>query len=123
MVVLVKVLAGSNMYQVRSMLVRSKDLTGNTSSDSSRILSLHFDGKRDATYVMHDVDGRKRKRKVNEEHITMISEPNSQYVGHFTPTSGSARSIANGIMNFCRSKNISLADLSSIGCDGAAVNT
>ena len=39
-------------------------------------------------------------RTVIEEHISLIQEPGSVYIGHTTPSSGSAKSITDSILNF-----------------------
>ena len=52
-----------------------------------------------------------------------MSEPNSEYLGHITPSSGRAESIATGIWNFLNDNKIQTEDLVAIGCDGTNVNT
>ena len=60
---------------------------------------------------------------MNEEHISILSEPGTKYVGHFTPGTGTAQSICQGIIKFADQSNISLESLIAIGCDGTNVNT
>ena len=52
-----------------------------------------------------------------------MSEPNSEYMGHFTPESGTARSISRGLAETFEEKGISLNELSAEGCDGTVTNT
>ena len=80
-----------------------------------KIHSLYFDGRKDRT--------RQGNEYVNEEHITMLSEPNSRYVGHITPNSASAQDISDGIMKFMAENDIDMNLLTIIGCDGTSVNT
>ena len=52
------------------------------------LLGLFFDGRKDST-IIYDRNTKKRKRVV-EEHISILSEPGSKYLGHVTPESGTA---------------------------------
>jgi len=61
------------------------------------IKAIYFDGKRDNTMTVLKKNGKSYKQKITEEHIALVSEPNSEYVGHFTPEAGTARSITNGL--------------------------
>jgi hypothetical protein len=94
-----------------------------TASEPSEITSLYFDGRKDATYVVQKIGDRNHKRKITEEHITVISEPDSKYIGHFTPVSGAAQNIANELLQFATDKLLSINSLIAVGCDGTAVNT
>ena len=85
--------------------------------------SLYFDGKRDVTLVNLKDGDKYYKKKIQEEHISILCEPNSKYIGHFTPSSGSALSIYQGIIKFLMENNINLDSISAIGCDGTNVNT
>jgi len=86
---------------------------------SNPLKALFFDGKRDKTLVRLAT-----KNKIQtEEHVTLVSEPGSQYVGHVTPTSGSSNSIKTAIVDFLNSEMINTDTLQCIGCDGTAVNT
>ena len=80
--------------------------------ESEDIISLYFDGRIDLTKT-------KIGTKIKEEHITLISEPCSKYVGHVVPCSSTSQEIYNSII----SKLGNLSKLMLVGCDGAAVNT
>lgn len=84
---------------------------------------IFFDGRKDKTMTQEEIDNVKHRRTVVEEHIVLVQEPESQYMGHFTPASGSATAITSGIINFLETNNISTDDIVAIGCDGTAVNT
>lgn len=60
---------------------------------------------------------------VSEEHISLIEEPASKYLGHVTPKSSSSLNITQSIVNFFQVKNINIRNLSAIGCDGTVTNT
>ena len=84
-------------------------------------MALFFDGRKDKTLKM--CPQKRRRMSIVEEHISIIGEPNSQYIGHVTPTSGTGKSICTVILEFYNDENIPLDSLDGIGCDGTAVNT
>ena len=57
--------------------------------------SLYFDGRKDQTITQKLINGRKHKRTVVEEHITLIKEPQSEYIGHFAASTGSSQTLFN----------------------------
>ena len=60
------------------------------------------------------------RRKVKEEHISITSEPNSNYAGHIIPQEGTAKGISNSIgVGFSILK---MFHWSAIGCDVTATN-
>ena len=63
------------------------------------------------------------RQAVSEEHICLITEPGSKYLGHFTTETGSSLSIHSGITRFLEEKSFSMTSLVAIGCDGTNVNT
>lgn len=55
----------------------------------THVESLGFDGRKDKTKKMCKLkSGRWGRKKVLEEHITLIAEPGSTFIGHTTPESG-----------------------------------
>lgn len=58
-----------------------------------------------------------------EEHISIIKEVGSEYIGHSTPPLGHARSIADFIMECLYENGVLLDSLVALGSDGTAVNT
>ena len=52
----------------------------------------------------------------------MQTEPGSKYLGHFAPSSGSAKNIANSLTEICKEKRIDINKIQSIGCDGTNTN-
>ena len=55
---------------------------------------------------------------VSEEHISILSEPGSRYVDHTTNSSGSAKSIAESILD-----TVDCTNLVCIGSNSTNVNT
>lgn len=84
---------------------------------------ISFDGKRERTLKQKFVNGKPRNMKVIEEHITIVKEPNSSYIGYFTPEDGRGIGIAMGIINFLKAEGLSLEYLVAINCDGTRCNT
>ena len=84
---------------------------------------IHFDGRKDKTMAQEEIDNVKHKRTVIKEHIVLVQEPESHYVGHFTSASGSAAAITSGIFNFLETNSFSTDGIVAVGCDGTAVNT
>lgn len=59
--------------------------------------------------------------KIKEEHIVLLQEPGSKYIGHVTPKTGTAKQIVQSILAFL-DPDVA-ASLLGIGTDGTAVNT
>ena len=75
--------------------------------------ALYFDGRKDLTAMGQSTT-------TMEEHVAVVAEPGGQYIGHFTPETGRAMDQAKVLDSIA---NTSDADVSVLGCDGAAVNT
>ena len=84
---------------------------------------MYFDGKRDVSLINQKEGNKFFKKKVSEEHISLLMEPGGKYIRHFTPATGSFRSILQGIVKFTEDNEISMESLLAIGCDGTNVNT
>lgn len=80
--------------------------------------AFYFDGRKDETIKI--VAG--RRKKVVEDHISLIQEPGSYYLGHCTIDTGHAKAIVDSIKNVFTEKNVSLDNLKAIGSDGTNVN-
>ncbi|XP_050308327.1 uncharacterized protein LOC126744782 [Anthonomus grandis grandis] len=85
--------------------------------------ALYFDGRKDKTLKVMAKAGKKYRKVVVEEHISVLKEPGSLYVGYTTPLHGTARSIERSISALLQSKRICSDELVAIGCDGTATNT
>ena len=91
-----------------------KSLRAAFKDDECRISGLYFDGRKDQTLRLVG----QRQSVVSEEHISILSEPGSKYVDHATPSSGSAKSIADSILD-----TVNCTNLVCIGSDSTNVNT
>ena len=58
-----------------------------------------------------------------EEHVTLLSEPNSQYLGHISLANGAAKCISGGIVQYLKEKKVAVDSVRVVGCDGTSVNT
>ena len=70
------------------------------------IFSLYFDGRKDRTLLMEELERKRTRREVIEEHATVLAEPGSRYLGHFSPSSGTAKNIAHSLIEFCKDKQL-----------------
>ena len=72
---------------------------------------------------MTERDGRLHQRTIREEHISIVSEPESRYVDHVTTGSGKAKDIASEILDLLSKKTAHNKQIVAIGCDSTAINT
>ena len=87
-----------------------------------KVDGIHVDGKKDATIVLKEVDGKYSRKVEIEKHIVMVGQPGKFYLIHTSPDSGTGLSIAASIYN--EIKDTDLADkLNVIGSDGTAAMT
>lgn len=85
--------------------------------------ALYFDGRKDKTLKVVTKGGKRYRKVVVEEHISVLKEPGSLYVGYTTPLHGTARGIEMSISALLKSKVICSDELAAIGCDGTSTNT
>ena len=72
--------------------------------------------------MTHDSIDRNLYQSVKyEEHISLVSLPDDRYIGHVTPESGKASSVARSILQLLDEKGIRDI-LQVIACDGTNVN-
>ena len=100
-----------------------EDLQMESARNTTNLRSLYFDGRKDRTLIQEEVGGKLHRRSIVEEHIVLLQEPDSQYLGHIAPVRGSAECIKQGILAFFAERSVSMECLVAIGCDGTAVNT
>jgi hypothetical protein len=82
--------------------------------------ALYFDGRKDVTICLSSVN---HKCHIMEEHVCLLQEPGSVYLGHISPNSGSSASIFEAMCDFFSDNDISLSSLIAIGFDGTPINT
>ena len=80
--------------------------------------ALFFDGKKDKTLYRQG----NKNSTIIEEHITLLSEPDSKYIGHISPNASNAEAITSSIISFLEENGIGLNHLEAVGCDGTALN-
>lgn len=95
------------------------ELQSNTLNELIR--GLYFDGRKDKTMKL-SLDSKRRVSTV-QEHIVLIEEPKSVYLGHVSPATSSAENIFRSIIDFCESSSKTLNSVKAIGCDGTITNT
>lgn len=62
------------------------------------------------------------KRTINEEHVFLIQEPGTIYLGRVTPNTGYALDIKISVVDFLAEHDVDLSPLMTVGCDGTVVN-
>ncbi|CAH0561710.1 unnamed protein product [Brassicogethes aeneus] len=98
----------SNVVDSRNKIRRAREKQRNSLADVHLLsengnFGLYFDGRKDKTLTMVD----SRKKFILEEHISLVKEPGSEYMGH-------------GCLQF---KHIDWHKLIVVGSDGTVVNT
>ena len=84
---------------------------------------IYFDGRKDQTLVNTKKGDTFHRSNVMEEHITLISEPDSRYLSHVSVTQGSSECITATIWEFLKEQDGLTDSIRAIGCDGTVVNT
>lgn len=87
-----------------------------------QIPALYFDGRKDKTLIIREKGGRHYRELIIEEHISMIKEPDSIYLGYIAPNSGTSKVIERTIVDYFLKEEIPFEPLMAIGCDGTNVN-
>ena len=78
------------------------------SQDSKLVRGIYFDGRKDKTLENTKEGSKFYRRTITEEHISLIQEPESTYLGHLSPAGSSAKEIKDSIANFIATSNITL---------------
>lgn len=107
----------------REKKAKRRELQNQSIEERNPLQGLYFDGRKDNTLVIENVNQKHFRRTIKEEHYSIIQEPGSVYVGHVTPSSGSAQNIANSIISHLTDGGFSLDELDVMGCDGTVTNT
>lgn len=63
-------------------------------------MALYFDGRKDKTFKIIKKDGKCYRTTTVEEHISLIQEPGSIYMGYVIPEVGTAKGIQTAITEF-----------------------
>ena len=109
----------------KSKVTREKQKSRKQCMDSNKnanVISLYFDSRKDHTLLMEESGTKRIRREVIKEHVTVLAEPGSRYLGHFAPSSGNAKNNANSPIKFCKEKQIDINKIQFIECDGTDTN-
>lgn len=92
--------------------------------DLTLLKGFSFDGRKDKSFDTFTQDNKVHPRIITENHIVILKEPNSVYLGYVSPGNNStAEDTSNTLIQFFNIKNISLAHLIAVSCDGEPKNT
>jgi len=94
-----------------------------SSSENADVQGIYFDSRKDKTLIYEDLDGKKHRKLIVKEHISLVQEPGSKYLGPVTPERGTPLSIKESIITFIEDSDIDVENILAIGCDGTVVNT
>ena len=68
---------------------------------------LYFDSRKDKTLIqMTELDGKRHQRTIWDEHISIVSEPESKYFDHVTPSCGKTEDIASEIFSLLNKRSV-----------------
>lgn len=73
--------------------------------------------------INEKIGDRYHRKEVLEEHISILAEPGSIYLGHTTPSRGTAKGILTSITTLLEGQSWNLDNVICVGCDGTATNT
>lgn len=95
-----------------------------TTLQQKKLKAIYFDGRIDSTLVIErKQDDTYYRTTQKEEHIVLVEEPESRYLGHVTPSAGTGESISKAMLSFIREHKMDLSDIAVIGSDGTVTNT
>lgn len=88
--------------KIRRARQRKRNLLQKMNKDNRENLlqTLYFDGRKDHTMTNVQKGSKWYRKNVVEEHLTLLEEPGSQFIGHVTPASGSSEDIKNSLLDF-----------------------
>lgn len=107
----------------RSKIRRSRNATREIQlaalNNNKDLYALFFDGRIDKTKTYID----NKIRVTKEDHISLVREPGSFYMGHVTVPSGHAKIIVQNIIEYFNTNSILFNQILAIGSDGEKTNT
>lgn len=90
----------------------------------STLEAFSFDSRKNKARATDRKDDRNYPRVVDENHVVILKQPNSVYLGHAViPPNSKAPEKAKVLIDFFEGKNISLDCLLAVSCDGEPTNT
>jgi hypothetical protein len=91
--------------KIRRARQRKRKILQDTETYNAEALhSLYFDGRKDHTTTNVMKGSKWYKQRVVEEHLSLIEEPGSRYIGHITPLSGTAEDIKSSLLRFLKDR-------------------
>ena len=109
----------------KNKLRRKRKMARKLVAESQKVLqipALYFDGRKDKTLIISEKDGIMYRQSILEEHISLIMEPESKFLGYIAPAFSTSESIEQAITNFFLESEIPMESLLAVGCDGTNVN-
>ncbi|KAE8743708.1 hypothetical protein FOCC_FOCC009659 [Frankliniella occidentalis] len=113
-----------------SKLQRQRALVSDTENrraaeDAGAPVSIYFDGRKNTTLVTEKIAGTSKSRTVTkkENHVVILVEPASKFVGHVVPDGTLASSEASAILRGLENRGIPTHNIKAAGCDGTSYNT
>ena len=85
-----------------------KEVNAFAKNNASEIQSLYFDGRKDQTLINEKKGDSYHKKNIMKEHITLMSEPGSNYLGHVSVSQGTSECITKAIWDFFENKDFLL---------------
>lgn len=76
--------------------IKEKDL------EDTETKGIYFDGRKDNTLFQDKIGNKMYRRVKKEEHMSIVREPESQYIGHVSPESSSGQGIAESILKYLK---------------------
>ncbi|KAE8746239.1 hypothetical protein FOCC_FOCC007111 [Frankliniella occidentalis] len=110
----------------RCKIRRAKEQIGAKLQETEHLdslLGLYFDGRKDKTLQQVTRSGKLFKNVIKEEHISLVAEPGSQYIGHVACECGQAESEFQAMWQYFEANSIDLEHLQVVGADGTNTNT
>ena len=117
-------------YKIRRHRLRDGEKQAHLyQKELGKVRGLYFDGKRDDTLTRDVVSSvgnssgspNHFKLKINkQEHVVLVAEPQSKYIGFVSPNPSNAETITAEILNAIKAID---SDIQVIGSDGTATNT
>ncbi|GBM51006.1 hypothetical protein AVEN_199772-1 [Araneus ventricosus] len=89
----VRIISESNVLNVVDRTTLLSEVIKNYDHNQ---FGIYFDGRKDRTLSMED----NRRKVIIEEHISLVKEPGSEYIGHVSVNFGRAQIIGNNIYSF-----------------------
>lgn len=110
-------------HKIDNERYNSRKVSVNSNKCIEVLEGISFDGKREKCLEQIEVNGKLRNINTIKEHITVVKEPNSIFIGYFSPNNGKGTTLANGIIDFLNEQTISINQLVAVNCDGTRTNT